>query len=159
MPSLAIRDGLVVTPSRIPNSLASLICSRLAVSIKNFMLVILSLPVKGQRRKKMAGLPALGGFSRSWSCKTCRRKDKGIAVFFIGCFRENKRKENYLFFPFVFFVGVVSLIISSLVGKAPSGFVFIQIVLSIQTAGFDLSTALTVTFATLKSAGIINSLP
>ena len=22
-------------------------------------------------------LPALGGFSRSWSCKTCRRKDKG----------------------------------------------------------------------------------
>jgi len=41
--------------------------------------------------KKMAGsshrtatttypccLPALGRFSRSWSCKTCRRKDKGM---------------------------------------------------------------------------------
>ena len=25
-------------------------------------------------------LPALGGFSRSWSCKTCRRKDKGVEV-------------------------------------------------------------------------------
>ncbi len=26
-------------------------------------------------------LPALGGFSRSWSCKTCRRKDKEATVF------------------------------------------------------------------------------
>src|ERR1700740_9651 len=37
MPSLAIREGLVVTPSRIPNSLASLIWARLAVSMKNFI--------------------------------------------------------------------------------------------------------------------------
>src|SRR6516165_1806440 len=38
MPSLAISEGLVVTPSNMPRSLASLICARLAVSIKNFIL-------------------------------------------------------------------------------------------------------------------------
>ena len=32
-----IKDGLVVTPSNIPRSFASLICARFAVSIKNFM--------------------------------------------------------------------------------------------------------------------------
>ena len=32
-----IKDGFVVTPSRIPRSFASLICARLAVSIKNFI--------------------------------------------------------------------------------------------------------------------------
>ena len=37
IPSLAINDGLVVTPSRIPKSCASFIWSRLAVSIKNFI--------------------------------------------------------------------------------------------------------------------------
>ena len=56
--------------------------ARLAVSIKNF--------ISGMKRGKKNGrlitshrsttysccLPALGGFSRSWSCKTCRRKDK-----------------------------------------------------------------------------------
>ena len=44
-----------------------------------------------QEKKKMAGylhrtattaypccVPTLGEFSRSWSCKTCRRKDKGM---------------------------------------------------------------------------------
>ncbi len=87
-------------------------------------------------------LPALGGFSRSWSCKTCRRKDKGIAVFFVGCLKENvvRKKKFYLFFPFVFFAGVVPRIISSFVGRSPSGFVFIQIVLSILIAGFDFSS-------------------
>lgn len=37
MPSFAMRLGLVVTPSRIPRSLASLIWAKLAVSMKNFM--------------------------------------------------------------------------------------------------------------------------
>src|SRR6267142_3559558 len=36
-PSLAMRDGLVVTPSARPNELASRISFRLAVSIKNFI--------------------------------------------------------------------------------------------------------------------------
>src|SRR6218665_1421056 len=40
MPSFAISEGLVVTPSRIPRSLASLIWSRLAVSMKNFMVFL-----------------------------------------------------------------------------------------------------------------------
>jgi len=31
---------LVVTPSKIPNSLASLISARLAVSIKNFIIIV-----------------------------------------------------------------------------------------------------------------------
>lgn len=37
MPSFAMRLGLVVTPSRMPRSLASLIWAKLAVSMKNFM--------------------------------------------------------------------------------------------------------------------------
>jgi hypothetical protein len=37
MPSFAIKDGFVVTPSKIPSDCASLIWSKLAVSIKNFM--------------------------------------------------------------------------------------------------------------------------
>ena len=37
MPSLAIRLGLVVTPSKMPRSATSLISSRFAVSRKNFM--------------------------------------------------------------------------------------------------------------------------
>src|SRR5690606_20159926 len=37
MPSFAIRDGLVVTPSSTPKSWASRIWSRFAVSIKNFI--------------------------------------------------------------------------------------------------------------------------
>jgi hypothetical protein len=40
MPSLAINEGLVVTPSSIPRSLASFIWDKLAVSIKNFMVDI-----------------------------------------------------------------------------------------------------------------------
>src|ERR1700722_17497884 len=32
-----IREGLVVTPSKIPRSFASLICARSAVSMKNFI--------------------------------------------------------------------------------------------------------------------------
>jgi len=28
-------------------------------------------------------LPALGRFDRSWSCKTCRRKDTGPRAFFL----------------------------------------------------------------------------
>src|SRR4051812_15463523 len=38
-PSFATRLGLVVTPSIRPSSLASLISSRFAVSIKNFMIL------------------------------------------------------------------------------------------------------------------------
>lgn len=37
MPSFAIKLGLVVTPSKIPRSFASLIWAKLAVSMKNFM--------------------------------------------------------------------------------------------------------------------------
>ena len=37
MPSFAIKLGLVVTPSKIPRSFASLIWAKLAVSMKNFI--------------------------------------------------------------------------------------------------------------------------
>src|SRR5882672_20889 len=39
MPTLAIREGFVVTPSKMPKSFASLICARSAVSMKNFMVI------------------------------------------------------------------------------------------------------------------------
>ena len=39
-PSLAISDGLVVTPSRMPQAFACLISSTLAVSMKNFMVCV-----------------------------------------------------------------------------------------------------------------------
>mgnify|MGYP003305992378 CR=1 FL=1 len=39
-PDFNIIDGLVVTPSRIPKSCASFIWSRLAVSIKNFIISV-----------------------------------------------------------------------------------------------------------------------
>ena len=109
MPSFAISEGLVVTPSRIPSSFASLIWARLAVSIKNFILdnpqkrishlnicrsLEIYIPLQGDEGVKKGRLltshrsttyscclPALGGFSRSWSCKTCRRKDKEAIVF------------------------------------------------------------------------------
>jgi|GEM_PF-5143831 hypothetical protein len=56
----------------------------------------------------------------------------------------------FLFFPFStsFLVGSISL----------SGFFFIRIVLSIAISGFDLSAALTVTFSSVKSAGMMSSL-
>lgn len=73
MPSLAINEGLVVTPSRIPSSFASFICARFAVSIKNFIPELFySPPAGGSGGKKMAGLlhrtaqpPTLAAF-RPW---------------------------------------------------------------------------------------------
>lgn len=48
-PVLAYRDGLVVTPARQPQLLASAISSRLAVSIKNFMVQTPSKESKTQK--------------------------------------------------------------------------------------------------------------
>ena len=49
-PSLATREGLVVTPSRMPRRAASLISSMFAVSMKNFMGSISLRVVFGARR-------------------------------------------------------------------------------------------------------------
>ena len=48
-------------------------------------------------------LPALGGFSRSWSCKTCRRKDRGVTTI-LRLEIEVYAKENILVSAKVFHV-------------------------------------------------------
>ena len=76
---------------------------------------------------------------------------------------ENGSRKNYrgdpIYCRFLFFFCGIPFIISSLVGKSPSGFVFIQIVFSIETAGLLFKTAFTITFSSVKFCGITSSLP
>ena len=53
----------------------------------------------------------------------------------------------------------MSLSISSFVGKSPSGFFLIQIVLSSHIEGLLFNTALTVILSNAKSEGMTSSLP
>src|SRR4051812_8908143 len=106
MPSLAIKDGLVVTPSNTPKSYASLISFRLAVSIKNLIYVrvffsgmkrlarcllygTVHAGLGGNKKGKPTShrynrLPLLpsgpGGFSRSWSCRFAGCKVRKMLV-------------------------------------------------------------------------------
>ena len=39
-------------------------------------------------------VPTLGEFSRSWSCKTCRRKDRGMEMRNEKCIMKNGKSKN-----------------------------------------------------------------
>src|SRR5689334_20299556 len=66
----------------------------------------------------------------------------------------------YYILLLLFFPPCISLMISSLVGRVSgSGFFLIQIVFSIQTAGFDFNSAFIVIFSSRQSIGMISSLP
>lgn len=68
MPSFAMRLGLVVTPSRIPRSLASLIWAKLAVSMKNFIDTKLGFLLEGLGCIDAHFLHLLGCFLRFFCC-------------------------------------------------------------------------------------------